>query len=238
MSTEALIIRDDAALSVAFTARAIELKENALALAGVIWRVSNPEENAAAVGAQQELAGLIKLAEETRAECKKPILDFGRKIDETARRFIEELKAEQIRIAKLVGDFQALELAKQRAAENARMEGLSQLEKEREHLLAKAETHEEREAIQERFNQEAAALPVRVAAKAEGQCVVEEIVIDQIREFELMKERPDLVREVKFDLVALKALLKSGVKLKGVSFHTEIKSRVRATSPTKMLDVA
>ena len=238
MSDQPLIVRDDAKLTVAWTPAAIELKENALALSGLVGRVSNAEENAAAVDAAAGIAFALKQCESTRKACKEPILEFGRKIDDAAKAFRAELEVEQLRVNRLIGDFQQLELAKVRAAEAARNAELREIERRREEELAKAKSHEHREAIQARAEQEVASVaPPVEAVRAEGQVVVEEIVIERVNEFELMKARPDLVRKVEFDMVALKAILKSGQKLPGVTFRKEIKNRVRAGRGPLTLEV-
>ena len=63
--SEALIVRDDSRRSISFTPEAIEMKEAALATAGLIGRVSSAEENANAVEAQKELKRVIG-----KQECK------------------------------------------------------------------------------------------------------------------------------------------------------------------------
>jgi hypothetical protein len=52
--------------------------------------------------------------------------------------------------------------------------------------------------------------------------------IQEIREWELAKARPDLVRRIEFDLIEIKRLLNTGVKLPGVIAKPVVKSSVRA----------
>lgn len=151
MSGKALIIRNDAKLSITFTPAAVELKESALGLAALINRVSTPDENANAVEAQKELKRILGLCEAARKQCKEPILDFGRAIDQGAKQFSSEIDAEFHRVTKLVADFQALELEKQRAAEAARRLEEQKLQRERE-----LEERRIREAAQAEANRLAA----------------------------------------------------------------------------------
>ncbi len=149
--SEALITRDDASLSVTFTEKATALKTSALEKAGVVGRVSNADEQQKAVEAQQEIAGVISLVEKARVACKAPILDYGRKIDDSAKKFVEEVKEEQLRLARLVGDFQALEQAKAQAAERARRLEEERIEREKQAAIMKAarEAAEAQRAIDE-----------------------------------------------------------------------------------------
>ena len=78
-----------------------------------------------------------------------------------------------------------------------------------------------------------AAAPVQVARTASGQSVSEVWVIDSIDSRMLLNARPDLVRKVEFDMVAVKSALKILGSLPGVKAHKEVESRIRsATQPT------
>lgn len=137
MST-ALITRDDAALSISFTEAAIVLKNDALEKAAMIAKVGNADEQTAAVEAQQAVAGIVSLVEKARVACKAPVLDFGRKIDAEAAKFVTEIKEEQLRLAKLVGDFVQLEQAKAVAAERARRLEEEKIEREKQEAILKS----------------------------------------------------------------------------------------------------
>lgn len=237
MITNSLIVRDDAARSLEFTSAALALRDDALSLGALIGTVDNAEHQDRAVSAQREIARVLQLCEQARKSCKEPIIEFGRLIDSRAKTFVEPLEAEKFRLGKLVGNFQALEQAKQRAAEKARMEEITKLEREREAAIAQAKSHEEIEKIQAQACEEAKNIPVYQAPKAEGQSVRMVWVIDQIREFELVKARPDLVRKIEFDMNAIKAALKAGMKLPGVTAHEEVDSSVRAGRSPALINV-
>lgn len=223
-----LIVRNDANLSIQWTHEAELLKQEALSLSGVVGRVSNAEENANAVSAVAEIARVLKLCEAAREACKKPVLDFGRAIDAKAKEFRAELEREQLRISKEIGNFQALEAAKVRAAEQAQREELSRIEREKAAAIAEAKSHDEVDAITERANQEAAAVLKYEAPKAGGQSVETVWVIDRINDWQLASYHPVFVRKIEFDLLAIKSALKSGMRITGVTAHQETVSKVRA----------
>lgn len=129
--SDALVVRDDARLSFSYTEAANAMKESALAVGALVGRVSNAEENQIAVNAQGEISRMIAVAEKARVAAKEPILNFGRLIDAQAKQFVEDLKAELLRIAQLTADFQQLEQARVRAAEQARLAEQRKLEDER-----------------------------------------------------------------------------------------------------------
>ncbi len=152
--TEALIVRDDSRLTISFTPAALEMKSDALGLAALINRVSTADENASAVDAQKELKRILTLCETARKQAKEPVLDFGRTIDASAKQFSEDIQNELNRVGKLVGDFQALELAKQRAAENARRLEEEKLQRERQ--AEERRIREEAEAVARKASEEQA----------------------------------------------------------------------------------
>jgi hypothetical protein len=227
--TLALLTRDDASLSASVSPDAVALKEQALAEGAMIFRVSNPDENAAAVSAQAACRKVLKLVEECRVAVKQPILDYGRAIDATAKAFVEELRLEEARIAKHIGDYKTAEAAKIRAAEAARQAELNEIERRRQEELAKAETHDQRDVVNARADEEAkAAAPAVVQVRADGQRLRDEWEITQINEWALAKAHPELVRRIEFDMPKVKAALDLfDGKLPGVIAQKVVKSSVR-----------
>jgi hypothetical protein len=156
MSDQAVIIRDDARLAVSFSQEALALKERALEVGALIGRVTDAMEQNAAVAAQTELQKILALAEKARKAVKAPIIDYGRKIDAAAEKFTDELKAEMLRISRLVADYQQLEAARVRAAEQARLAEAAKLEAERR--AAELAAFREAELQKQRLDAEAAEL--------------------------------------------------------------------------------
>lgn len=233
MNDQALIIRDDAHLTVSFTDGALALKESILANTGLIAHVNDGDEQKVAVAAQQDLAGLLNRAEKARKAAKEPVLQFGRAIDDAAKVFCRELKEEQVRLAELVGSFQQLEQKRIEAARRAENERLSALERERARALAEAKTMDEVDAVQEQFDRKTrdAAPPVEAItpARVEGQRIHEEWNITVTDIWLLAKAHPACVK-IEPRLSEIKTLLNAGVKVAGVTATRELRASVLANS--------
>jgi hypothetical protein len=229
--SEALISRDDSQLTVSFLPSAYERKESSLAASALIGRVANSAEQETAVAAQIEIKRLLDLVEMARVECKRPILDFGRKIDDAAKTFVAELKKEQLRIGTLIGDFQTLEQARVRAAEAVRLKELNEIERQRQEQIATARSHDEIDTINERANQEVASVPVVQPRKAEGQVVKEDWSITVTDEWALVRwaiasGAIDCVY-VEARLNPIKARLTAGMSIPGITAKKVVNSSVR-----------
>jgi hypothetical protein len=275
----ALAIRNDHERSVTWTESAHALISSALESSALIARVTTPEENEAAVRAQQHLRAATNEIEKVRKVLKEPVLEFGRAIDAAAKQIVAPLAPEEMRIAELVGNFAQLQEAKRKAAEAARLLEQQRIERERAAELARvareeaqhrsnleaaerealrkaaeaknadeqakaaelsrdlarqkelydAQSFERMNAIQEKFNDQSSGVPIVAApTRATGQVVRTEWEIQEIREWELAKARPDLVRRIEFDRIEIKRLLDAGVKLPGVVAKPVTKSSVRA----------
>lgn len=277
MNDQALVTTEAPRFTLTITAAAEEQKSAALEKSALIGRVSNADEQELAVAAQAQLKIILSNAEHARKAAKEPVLDAGRQIDATVKSFVADLQAEELRIARLIADFQALELAKVRAAEAARrleeeriererqaeLKRLADEEKARQIQLAKAEAEarqkereakdaaakaeaenlrreierqkqlaaatslEKMEAVQERFSQEAAALPVaKQATRTEGQRVSEEWEITVTDIHALYRAHPACCKVAPL-LAEIKALLNMGVKVHGVNAQRVVKASVR-----------
>lgn len=137
-----LILLEPSKFGVTFAAEAEAMRDTALAESGIIAKVATPDDNNKAANAQRLLREVIKAVESARKAAKAPILDYGRAIDDAAAKFVSECKEEEMRIARLVGDFQELENAKVRAAEAARLLEQNRLEEERMAAIRKAQEEE------------------------------------------------------------------------------------------------
>jgi hypothetical protein len=239
MSEQALIQRNDAALTVSYTAEAVALKESALALSGVVGKVSNADENQAAVSAQSEIHKVRTLAEKARKQAKEPVLEYGKRIDAAAKAFVAELDEEMLRISKLIGDFQALEQAKARAAEQLRLQELAKIEREKAEALAKVTSHEQADAVVAHFNEQAAQTATVAPAaliRAEGQVVKTDWEITITNPYELAKFHPACVK-IEARLTEIKQLLNDGITVKGVTATKVTKASVRVGVERKAIEV-
>lgn len=237
MSEFPLMLRNDAALSLEFTPQAARLKREALELSAQIGKVADAASNLRAVAAQTELAQLVKLVEEARVAAKDPVLIFGRNIDAAAKAFTEELREEQWRLSRLVGDFQQLEQAKARAAQAAENERLAAIERERAKELAKATTHEELDKVQEKFDARAQqGGPVVLAPqKADNQTVREDWQYEVFDIWALARAHPGCIK-IEGRALEIKSALKAGVNLAGVRAWKVTTAGVRLPRQTKAIE--
>jgi hypothetical protein len=238
--SDALITRDDARLSVTFTEAANALKEQALAVAGVIGKVATADDNAAAFQAQQAIQSILSRAEKARVECKAPVLEYGRRIDASHSKFVEEIKDEMTRVSALIGDFQMLEAAKARAAAKLLQDNLAKIERERAEAEAKAKSHDQLDAIQEHFNNKAAEAfsDVRTPepARADGQIIRHDWEITVTDIHKLYRAHANCV-DLKPRLSEIKELLKAGVTPQGVIAKPIIKPGARVPRERTAIDV-
>lgn len=236
--TQALIRRDDSRLEVNYTEAALALKTAALERSGLIARVSTPDEQIVAVEAQTALKSVLDASEKARKACKEPVLAFGKKIDDAARLFKVEIEEEMARISVLVGNFQALEQAKARAALQAQAEAASALEREKAAALAQAKSHEQLDAIQEHFNERAAVIaqPPAAPARAEGQIVKTDWNVTVTNPYELARFHPDCVN-ITPRLSEIKRLLNEGIQVKGIRAEKMTVATVRLPAQRKAIEV-
>ena len=284
----ALIELDLSKRSVAFTALAQMRLTDALDLAAMVAVVETPEQNESAVAVQRDLKTLLSDMEKARKACKEPVIAFGKAIDSGKDSFCLPLDKELMRVSARIGDFAAVQEAKRKAADAARLLEQQKLERERQaelnriaaeesakrrdiqeaerkarvaiaeatslkqreeaerlgaeaerqKQLADASTIERMTAVNESFAAQAADLPVFVPERAAGQIVKEIVVIDQIRELELVRSRPDLIRKVEFDIITIKNELGRGLKIAGVTHHMETQATVSLGRKTATLELS
>lgn len=234
----ALIQRDDQRLAIKFTEAAEEMLALAIGSASMVVKVDSAITQEIAVDAQKACARVIKLVEAARKEAKAPVLEFGRAIDTAAEQFVKLAKAEEMRVAKLIGNFQQAEMAKARSAEAAQRKALEEQERIREEALAKADTLEKREEIRAEFSELTRAMqpPTPSPVKVEGQSVVE------VWKFEV--ENPHLLANSHPTFVTIEPkkreiteALKLGQKVHGVRAWKETESRVRLEREPKAITV-
>ncbi len=224
-----LIIRNDADLSASIAKEAHAARELALEKSALIGKVTCAEEQLLAVEAQKTIKSLLNEVEASRKAAKEPVLFYGRRIDETAKQFCDELKVEELRISRLAADFQALELGRIRAAQAAENERLSALERERQAALAAVKTHDEFDKVNETFDIRAAEeVPPtpKPPARIEGQIVREDwkITVEDSRRLAWFHPHCVIVKTL---LSEIKQMLNAGMKVEGVKAEREIKSGVR-----------
>ena len=193
----------------------------------MVETVANPAEQADAVEAQIAIKTLLKACEDARKDCKDPVLAFGRKIDGQAKEFCKPLEAELERISAKVRDYVAAQETRRRAEEALRLKELDELGRRTQEMLAKAQTIEEVDRIQERMNEEVrqASVPIE-PVRAPGQIVREDWEITILDIGALWKAHPNCVR-MEALLLPIKELLNAGLTPPGISARKVVNSTVR-----------
>lgn len=174
---------------------------------------------------QAELARIAREAEAAKAEAERIIQEqFER--EQVAREAAARLATEAT-------NKRQREEAATALAEVNRQAEVNRVEQERIATINAEIARQQSQLVTERA--EAAAYveskPVEIS-KARGQSVRKEWIIEQINDFQLIKARPDLVRKIEWDMVALKQALASGEKLPGVRAREDIAIGAR---PSKAL---
>lgn len=108
-----------------------DMKQDALMAGTLIEFVNDVVSNNHAVAVQSDIHAARKVLEQSRVKLKAPVIALGKLIDATAAKEDVELEKEEKRVQALINDFQALELSRAKAAENARRLEEERLERER-----------------------------------------------------------------------------------------------------------
>lgn len=181
MSEEAsLIVAPPAPVEkIKLSPEAEQLMEVALSNAALIGKVTNADENAAAANAQAELKRIVSMFDKAGKAIRDPHTKFCKDVIAFVEEKTKDANLELNRISTTIGNFQALELAKQRAAENAARLEQERIRKEQE--AAERKLREEAAAAQRKLDEEAAeaARKLREAtdakARAEAEALQREI---------------------------------------------------------------
>mgnify|MGYP003641237704 CR=1 FL=1 len=203
-------------------AEAEQMKIEALMSSKGINSVIDGFEATIAAKAQHQLRSLIKGIEESRKQAKAPVLDIGREIDGIAKDYIDEVKDEELRIAKLLGSFQKVERDKKIEAERlARIEENKILEQIVEKAL---ETGQDIQKLDQSAERKITKLRQEVALKHDavaGVKVRTTIKFEIVDEAELIIGRPDLFSP---DPIKIKKALKINKNIFGLKVWEETKS--------------
>jgi hypothetical protein len=100
-----LVLRDFSGVP-EITQDAWALKKAALEAARPVARVETPEQQATAVEALRKLKEVRSGIEQSRKAVKAPVLELGRKIDEIARNYVEEIEKQYGRLSGLINHYQ------------------------------------------------------------------------------------------------------------------------------------
>ncbi len=142
----ALELRNVGSVEIAISPAAIAIRDEIVASAGWISKVTTQSHFASAVEALKRLRVMAKSVEASRVEIKGPVLEIGKKIDQTAKTFLAEVDVE---ITRLTGLMTQWEIEQRRIAAEA--------ERQRQEEERRARAAEEAKLAEIRRQQEAAA---------------------------------------------------------------------------------
>jgi len=208
-------------VTIEIVAEAEQMKIEALMSSKGIATVDDGFEATIAAEAQSALRHLIKGIEESRKDAKAPVLEIGRQIDSVAKDYIEEIKAEESRVAKLLGAFQIVERDKKLAAERqARIQEQKVMAEAAQQLDADSDNTDFLDDVWPQI----ATLRKEAAAKHDavaGVKVRTTTKFEIVDEAETLKARPDLfsLNESK-----IRAALKTTKTIPGIKVWEETKS--------------
>lgn len=199
-----------------------KMKQVALETAKPIVSINDGFEAEIASRTQYHLRAIIKGIEESRKMAKAPALQIGKRIDCIAKDFIDEVKDEELRIAKLLGSFQKVERAKKDDADRiAKIEEQKILVKAAQDALADGEVTEE---LTQSAQHKIIALRQEASAKHEavaGVKVRTTTKFEIVDEAQTLKARPDLFS---LDNKKVRAALKITKIIPGIKVWDESKS--------------
>jgi colicin import membrane protein len=223
--TQPLAISGLTNFSVTISDDAQQRKADALELSRSITAVSNAAQQQDAITAAALIKGLLKSVEATREELKRPILDAGRELDDCAKIYSGNLKAELARVEKLASNWQAQEnrrleairLEQERiareAAEKAEQERLAALAAEQERQRqADAARLRELEAIQAAATEEAR-LAAQVLADAAAEKRAREAKAAQEAEAAAQEQRMEEARQRQQEQLAIPVPKAAGARV-------------------------
>lgn len=205
----------------------IAKRDLALAESALIGRVQNIDDQASAVAAQKSLHEIASSVEKARKFHKEPLIKAGKEIDRVASTFLEDVKAEQLRIATLVGNFQEGELVRARALESLRIAELSELERARQKALSEATTDDERDQIHAEFCEANRDVQAPKIARVDGQVVKQEWEISVTDVWALARSHSTCVK-ITPRMSEIESLLDAGFQLAGVTAKKVVKATVRS----------
>lgn len=176
-----LELRNVGSVEIAISPAAIAIRDEIVASAGWISKVTTQSHFASAVEALKRLRVMAKSVEASRVEIKGPVLEIGKKIDQTAKTFLAEVDVE---ITRLTGLMIQWEIEQRRiAAEAERQRQEEERRKQAEEAARMAEIRRQQEAAAraemlanteaERAAAEARRIAAEVAAAVQKAAVVE-----------------------------------------------------------------
>ena len=161
-------------------------KLSALEKAALVSDVTNQAQLEYAAGAMRDLSAIISEVEKSRKAVKAPFLDWGKKIDTVAAKFVGDLKSNQLRVATQIGNYETEQRIIRERAEAAAQAERERIEREaREAQLAALRKQAEAEAEANRL----AALAKSAKQKEAVEAIRAEAAVKAEADMKLAEER-------------------------------------------------
>lgn len=123
---------------------ALRIRDGLLSSAQQIVGVEDPDTCVAAAALLKEIGQFLSTIEADRTTVKAPFLEYGKRIDATAKEIASTLADEQKRFRRMIGDFEAIQARKRQKAEEearaAEAEARRKFEEEQAAAAAKYKT--------------------------------------------------------------------------------------------------
>lgn len=240
--SESLIILDEN-LKPTLAGEFNNLKTTALESSALIGIVRNQEQDQAAESAASQVSALIKAVEKRRVAVKAPFLEACRQIDACAAKAVSDLKDEEIRLNRAIGDYKQALIEEARRKEIERQEELRRIVEqeaaERRRIDAETQAGHLTEAQrQEAWKHQAelsaqaaeAVGPQRGIAKTGNQIVREVYKFDVVNVWDLVKARPDLVTVEPKTRDINEAIALGMTECKGLRIYKDVSVSRRSTA--------
>lgn len=133
-------------------------RDRLLELSSGVTTISSADEAEAAARAMRALKGFTRQIEDSRVTVKQPILDLGKRVDGLARELTSDLEAENTRLSRMLGAWQAEERRKEEEAQRKARE-----EEERIYREAQEKERQRQEAVRLEEEKKAAEEGARIA---------------------------------------------------------------------------
>lgn len=216
---------------------ALRIRDGLLSSAQQIVGVEDPDTCVAAAALLKEIGQFLSTIEADRTTVKAPFIDYGKRIDATAKEIASTLADEQKRFRRMIGDFEAIQARKRQKAEEearaAEAEARRKFEEEQAAAAAKYKTPAalERATVkaEEKLIERIVDARVEVAAiapKVAGLSLRTDYDIEVTDIAALWMHSPECV-EMKPIISAIKAKAKAGIVMDGVTWTKVQTSSIR-----------
>lgn len=236
MSTQALTLTGLQHAQIELKPDAIVRRDSALVIARRVTSVTDAMEAEEAADALRLLTSLAKETEAARKVVKEPVLELGKRIDDTAKTYIADVATEKARLETALGTYQAAERKKADEARRLAEQEARKKADEAARAAADAEfatTQAEQDRAQQVAAQaETAAIEARVAVANTAATKPAGVAVRQPWKYEvtdinaLFKARPDLC-VIEPNAAAIRAQIPHNQNIPGLRIWQEAKASIR-----------